>query len=469
MSGLMKARVRTAVAALVFIAATGSPGAAASQQVRPADHVVLISVDALRPEFYRDGSWPAPMMQRMATEGTQAVKVRGVTPTVTYPSHTTLVTGALPARHGIPRNRPFEPEGATGLWYMESDSIRVPALWDAVRAAGGTSAGVSWPVSAGAAIDYNIPEFWSISGREGDVTGPAAQTLALRQRVLPDGLLEEIERESMGAFPDFYWGSNRSREDAVGVMVGHLLERYRPTLLVVHLNQMDYHQHEHGREHVEVRIALGAVDRAIARMVEAAGRAGILERTTFIVTGDHGFVNVDTELALNVWLAEAGLLEAGDGWGDWRAGFLGDGGSAFLRLRDPGDRDALERVREILEAQPPGVRELFRVAERDELDRLGADPDAALALAAAPGVYLSGASQGPALRARSGGAHGYFPDVDDVHTGFLAWGAGVAEGREVPLMHLTDVAPIVAALLNLDFQAPDGVLRPGVLAREPQR
>ncbi|MBW3534145.1 MAG: alkaline phosphatase family protein [Gemmatimonadetes bacterium] len=231
----MRGRFRGAslAALLLAIAAPAAPPAASAQAARPADHVVLVSVDGLRPGFYLEERWPAPMMQRMAREGAHARKVRGVTPTVTYPSHTTLVTGALPARHGIPHNRPFEPGGPTGLWYMESDSVRVPALWDAVRASGGTSAGISWPVSAGAAIDYNIPEFWSVSGREGDLTGPAAHAAALRSRTTPPGLLEEIEDAALGAFPAFYWGSNRSREDAVGAMAGHLLERHRPTLGVV--------------------------------------------------------------------------------------------------------------------------------------------------------------------------------------------------------------------------------------------
>lgn len=451
--------------ALLTAVLAALPSPAAAQEPRPADHVVLISVDGLRPEFYLEERWPAPMMQLMAREGAHAEKVRGVTPTVTYPSHTTLVTGALPARHGILHNRPFQPGGPTGLWYMEHDSVRVPALWDAVRAAGGTSAGISWPVSAGAAIDYNIPEFWSVSGQEGELTGTDAHAAALRSRVTPAGLLEEIERESLGPFPAFYWGRNRSREDAVGVMAGHLIERYRPNLLVVHLNQTDYHQHEFGREHPQVRLAVGGVDRAIARMVEAARRAGTLDRTAFVVTGDHGFVDVDTRLAPNVWLVEAGLLEDRPDRGRWRAAFHPGGGSAFLRLRDPGDRAAVEEVRRLLANLPPGLRSLFRVVERDELDALGADPASPLALAAAPGVYLEGDTGGPALSPGSGGAHGYFPDLDDIHTGFVAWGAGVAPGRVVPLMGLVDVAPVVAALLGLDFEAPDGVLRPGILQR----
>lgn len=451
-------------AGLLAMAGLMAPDSAAAQQTRPADHVILISVDGLRPEFYRDERWPAPQMQIMASQGVHALAVRGVTPTVTYPSHTTMVTGALPARHGVLHNRPFEPGGASGVWYMEHTDIQVPTLWDAVGAAGGTSAGISWPVSAGADIDWNIPEFWSVSGQEGDLFGPAAQTFALRSRVTPAGLLEEIEAESLGPFPDFYWGRNLSREDVAGTMAGHIIENYRPNLLVIHLNQTDYLQHAHGRDHPEVRLAVAAVDGAINRMVESARRAGILDRTAFVVTGDHGFITVDTRVSPNVWLVQAGLHENRQDRGNWRAAFHPGGGSAFLRLRDPDDHEAVDLVRQILADLPPETRALFRVVERDELDAIGADPEAPLALAAAPGVNMGTETGGPDVFPGSGGTHGYFPALPQVHTGFVAWGAGVGTHGVVERMNLTDVAPVVAALLGLDFTAPDGELPDGILA-----
>ena len=430
---------------------------------RPADYVVLISVDGLRPEFYLEERWPAPMMQLMAAEGVRASRVRGVTPTVTYPSHTTIVTGALPARHGIFHNRPFEPDGQTGQWYMDHDSVRVPALWDAVRAAGGTSAAISWPVTHRADIDWNIPEYWSRTGTEGELTGAAANEAALRGAVTPPGLVDEIEAAALGRFPRFYWGQNLSREDAVGAMAGYLIETHRPNLLVVHLNQTDYYQHENGREGATVRLSVAAVDRAIGRMVDAARRAGTLERTAFIVTGDHGFVDTHTRVSPNVWLVEAGLLEDRPDRGEWRAAFHPGGGSAFLRLRDSSDHDAVDRVRAALLALPTEVRSLFRIVESAELRERGADPASPLALAAAPGVYLDGATAGEAIGERSGGAHGYFPDLEEVHTGFVAWGAGVDTPRTIDGMILTDVAPVVAALLGIDFHAPDGSMSDDVV------
>src|SRR5947208_16881468 len=129
-----------------------------------ADHVVLVSVDALRPDFYLDPRWPMPTLQQLAAEGAYARAVQSVFPALTYPAHTTIVTGALPARHGVGHNRPFEAGGQTGRWLWEASHIRCLTLWDAVRRAGGSCAAVSWPVTVGAAIDWNVPDVWPLDG-----------------------------------------------------------------------------------------------------------------------------------------------------------------------------------------------------------------------------------------------------------------------------------------------------------------
>src|SRR5262245_51125043 len=81
-------------------------------------HVVMISIDGLRPALLRDGRLAAPTLTRLAASGVYAAGVIGVFPTVTYPSHTTLITGVPPAEHGIYNNHPFDPEdGAESAWY----------------------------------------------------------------------------------------------------------------------------------------------------------------------------------------------------------------------------------------------------------------------------------------------------------------------------------------------------------------
>lgn len=416
---------------------------------------MIVSIDGLRPEFYLDGRWPAPTLQMMAREGAHAQLVRPGFPSVTFPSHTTILTGALPARHGVYYNAPFEPAGQTGRWYWEASSIRVPTLWHAVRAAGLKSGSVKWPVSLGAPIDYDLPDVWSL-----DPDVPAVE--AIRRHAQPAGFMEEVERNATGKLH----GSNFTSGHLASVIrsgqiASYLLETYRPALITLHLISTDTFQHQDGRESERVRRAVAASDRAIADVLETAERLKILERTAFIVTGDHGFSDVHSRLAPNVWLTAAGLRRETADRGNWQATFYG----GFLHLRDQNDTTTAARVREIIASRPDAERRLFRVVEREELDRIGADPRVPFALTTIPGVSMSDAATGAAVAAAQGGTHGFYPDFPEIHTGFIGWGAGFRKGAVVPVMGLEDVAPLVAALLGLRFEAPDGILLPGVLQR----
>ncbi len=433
-------------------------GAVVPAQKRAADHVVLVSIDGLRPEFYLDSDWPAPMIQYMAREGARAKAVKGVFPTVTYPSHTTIVTGALPARHGVYYNTPFEPAGQTGRWYWEFSNIQTPTLWDAVRAAGLESAAVTWPATLDAPVTRLLPEIWSL-----DPQDPPLE--AMRLATFPSSLWEELEREATGRLSQRNFDTDYlNRDDTAGRAAAYLLEEHRPALLAVHLLSADHFQHAQGRSGEMVDRAVATVDRAVAMIHEAAQRAGILDRTAFVITGDHGFIDVHTQLAPNLWLVDAGLMEARWDRGDWRATFHSAGGSAFLHLRSPDDQEAVQRVRELLGRLPSRYRRLFRMVEGADLSARGADPRVALALDAVPGISFTAGTDTTLLSAaRNRGTHGYYPDQADIHTGFIGFGSGLRKGAVAPMIGLEDIAPLIARLLDLPFDPPDGDVPTGLL------
>ncbi|WP_192347998.1 alkaline phosphatase family protein [Algoriphagus sp. Y33] len=428
---------------------------ATAQTSKPAEHVVLISIDGFRPDFYLEEKWPAPNLKTMAEEGARSLGVTGVFPSVTYPSHTTVITGHTPGKHGIYYNAPFEPEGQTGRWYWEYELIQVPTLWDAVRKDGMSSASFLWPVSVNAPIDYNIPEYWSLEGY--------GRIEPMREMETPKGLMAEMERNVLGKLNEkTFNGDYLNREDRIGDMAGYVLETYKPNLITLHLIATDHFQHSEGRDGPMVYKSIAATDRAIGKILEAAERAGILDKTTFIVTGDHGFVNIHSSLSPNIWLVNAGLMEAKDDRGEWKAAFHTSGASAFLHLKNKDDQETVAKVHQLLADLPENIKRLFRVVDREGLDKIGADPNAVLALAPIQGISFSGATSGDVLKAAKGGTHGYFPDFDEIETGFIAWGAGIRENVEIQEMGLVDVAAVVKYLLNLSIELPESTLYPGI-------
>ncbi|AWW33249.1 alkaline phosphatase family protein [Echinicola strongylocentroti] len=429
-----------------------------AQHTALSEHVVLISIDGFRPEFYLEKEWPSPNLQAMAKEGVRSLGVTGVFPSVTYPSHTSIITGYPPAVHGIYYNAPFEPDGQTGKWYWESELIQAPTLWHAVRENGMKSASFLWPVSVNAPIDYNIPEYWSLEGY--------GRIEPMREMENPKGLMAEMELNVLGKLNEkTFNGDYLNREDRIGDMAGYVLETYRPNLITVHLIAADHFQHSEGREGPMVYKSIGAIDRAIGKIMEAADRAGLTEKTTYIITGDHGFVNTHSAISPNIWLVEAGLMENQKDRGDWKAAFHTSGASAFLHLKDQDDHESLEKVKEILKNLPASTKKLFRVVDRKELDTVGADPNAVLALAPIQGISFSSATQGPIIKPAVGGTHGYFPDFDEIETGFIAWGAGIEGNVEIQEMKLVDIAALVNQLLDLSMELPESTYYPGMIKK----
>src|SRR6478672_5290400 len=82
-----------------------SAARAADTPLKPSDRiVVMISVDGLAADYMDDPKAEMPTIRALATEGARASSMKAVTPTVTWPNHTTLVTGVMPARHGVVGN-----------------------------------------------------------------------------------------------------------------------------------------------------------------------------------------------------------------------------------------------------------------------------------------------------------------------------------------------------------------------------
>src|SRR6476620_10311096 len=70
--------------------------------------VVLISVDGLAHYYFDDPKAEMPTIRQLAAEGARAEKMKCSMPTVTWPNHTTLVTGVHPAKHGVIGNNYFD-------------------------------------------------------------------------------------------------------------------------------------------------------------------------------------------------------------------------------------------------------------------------------------------------------------------------------------------------------------------------
>jgi predicted AlkP superfamily pyrophosphatase or phosphodiesterase len=432
-------------------------------------HVVMISIDGMMPASYLEAEargLKLPNLRRLMTEGAYAHGVVGVLPTVTFPSHTTLISGVPPRLHGILSNHLFDPEGAANdAWYWYARDVRVPTLVSAARSRGLTTAAVFWPVSVGLGADFNVPEF----SRTGSLH--PTDTKLLDALSTPPGLLSTLERFRGRPLP-YPLKDDERTEAAI-----YLWKTQRPHLLLLHIAEVDSAEHEFGPWSPEAKAALEKSDALLGQVRAAIEESGLADRTLLAVVSDHGFVAVQRELRPNVLLRQAGLVEVDEKGKvkSWRAWFHSDGGTTALHLRDGGDTAAVERVKEIFR---PLVNDpasgLQEVLESYRIAALGGAAEVALVLDARDGFTFSNTATGEwSAPTTLKGNHGYAPDRPAVYASLLIAAPGLYLKGDLGMIQMTSIAPTLAAWLGLQLAPEAGPPLPLALraakAVEPAR
>jgi predicted AlkP superfamily pyrophosphatase or phosphodiesterase len=432
--------------------ANANQPAAQSSATLAIRHVIIISIDGMKPQTYTEPDahdLKVPTLREIVRDGASSDGVQPVMPSVTYPSHTTMVTGVNPGTHGIVTNPAWDPlsQNYGGYRWYEED-IRVPTLWQLARARGLHTALIHWPVTVGAQADIIVPEIWRAN---------IPEDLKLLRALSTPGVLETVAKE----FSDFTAGITPPvQSDAAFTDIAcYALETLKPNLLLLHIAMVDHEEHEHGPFSTEANAAVEIADAQVARVIASAKKAGIWDSTVLLVVSDHGFAPITQEFRPGVLLHDRGLitLDARNRITAWKASLISDGGSAYIYLHDPNDDDTRRALLDVFTplagASGSGVR---RVVGHEEIVAMGGDPAALLALEAADGFTISGEYTGKLIAPSArGGTHGYFPDRSEMRSSLLIYGPAIGAGK-IENARLIDIAPTVAHWLNLDLPNAQG-------------
>jgi predicted AlkP superfamily pyrophosphatase or phosphodiesterase len=418
-----------------------------SQPKPPA--VILLSIDGLKPDYVTEADphgLKIPNLRRLMKEGAAASGVKGVTPTVTYPSHTTMITGVAPRVHGILNNSPFDPfqKNQSG-WYWYAEDIQVATLWEIAGRAGLVTANIDWPVSVGAEVKYNIPQIW-----RAEVT----QDHKLLRALATKGLLDEAEKDC-GVYPAGY---QYDLPDDVkrAKFIAWMIEKKRPQFMTAYFSSLDEAQHHTGPYTKTTFETLEGLDALIGQVRAAAARV-YQNQFVLCVVSDHGHIAADKETHLNAALQQASLLAVDDKQQlkSWRAYAWSGGCSAGIVLKDETAREPVRALLQKLAANPASGIE--RIVEGDALKQLGGFPDAAFVVGLKPGFSVGGSLTGEIFRGRkSGGTHGYLPEYRDIEAVFFIAGAGIPANRPLGQIDMRDIAPTLAARLRLKLDKAEG-------------
>jgi predicted AlkP superfamily pyrophosphatase or phosphodiesterase len=418
--------------------------------------VLMISVDGMRPDYVTQADehgLKLPTLRSFMRRGAYAEGVTGVFPTITYPSHTTIVTGVWPAEHGIVNNQRFDPQhDMGGAWFWYEDQIKVPTLWSVAHGAGLSTASVGWPVTADAKdIDFLIPEYWRSSVAE--PTNPDDRLL-INALSRPVGELERIAGRM--ATPYMEGNDTSAHGDEIKTLYAlDILKQHKPKFMTIHLSSLDEEQHLHGPFSVEANEDLEQLDGMIARLADQE-RAND-PRAVVVVVSDHGFADVDQQLNLGAAFVEAGLMTPSAGGSaspvQWKAQPWGLGCMFAVMLRDPDDDVAKQKVHSVLVKlaadHANGIEDVFDAAQVADL---GGVPEASFVVTLrkgyAPGANLSG----PLVTAIPGhrGTHGYNPQTTpEMRASFFIEGPSITAAKDLGIVDMRGIAPTIAKMLGL--------------------
>lgn len=415
--------------------------------------VLMISIDGLRPADVLEAEQRGlklPTLRALTAEGAYATDVVNVLPTVTYPNHTTLITGVRPAVHGIAGNVAFDPlqKNAQG-WYWYASDIKVPTLWDVVHARGGVVASVGWPVSVGAhSIDDNIPEYWRTH---------TPDDVKLIRALATTGLPEALESASatpLAALAD----TTPDADEAKSRFAIALYELKRPRFFTLHLSSLDEVQHLFGPDTPQAHEALERIDADIARILGAARK--VEPDLIVVVVSDHGFAPLAHEVNLYRPFIDAGLITLNTDTGKpsaWEAEPWG-GASAAVVLARPDDVALKARVKALLDALAADPKlGINKVINRDEVQRRGAAREASFYVDFTIGYEMGQDFNAPAVGpSHQRGMHGYFPDHPEMHSTFIIAGPGLTKRGSLGQIDMRDIAPTVAEALKVDLPSAEG-------------
>lgn len=420
------------------------------KKIEAKDHyVVMISIDGMSADYYikadRNGS-KIPNMRRLLREGAYAEGSETIYPSLTYPAHTTMITGVKPAKHGIYSNRLWQPPVTrSSEWHWYAKDIKVPTLWSEAHKAGLTTAAVAWPVTVGAEIDYLIPEIWE---------GSYATSFRTSFRNASPGLIAKLF-DQVPENETIFTDDLRTRATI------EIIKKFHPNLTLLHLSDLDYQEHRSGPFSKDALEQLEQADAHIGQVIQAIKDAGIAEKTTLLVVSDHGFLPIEkiyypTSLLIKngyITLNKDGSLK------DWQALPYGDGGSTAIMMKDANDRILEYKLVELFEkASQKANSPIAKVFKREELTKMGTNPDATLMLEAAQGYEINSDISKDQFAASGDfkGSHGYIPSRPELYASFIIYGRGVLAGAHDPYTQNIHVAPTIAALLGFTLPEVDG-------------
>lgn len=421
-----------------------------------AKHLVVVSFDAMVFEdldYLKD----MPCFGKIYNEGARVNRIKTIYPSLTYPSHVSILSGTRAGKHGVVNNEPSIVGNLKCPWYWFHDAVKVEDLHDAAKKAGLTTASVFWPVSgAHKNIDYLVAEYWA-QGKDDTLEA------AYKRAGTSDALFEDVIRPLIPQLDS--WESPVTDEGKIAIAC-EMIKRYKPNLLTLHLGQVDYYRHRFGVYNDKVKEGVLRSEFFIQMLFDACKDANIFDDTCFCIVSDHGQINYNRKMNLNVLFKEQGFIKT-DSEGnilDWTVWGKSANFCAQIYLSEPQNEQLKKEVYDFLmKTCEDGTKGIGKVYTADEAkNEFGLYGDFSFVIESDESTLFNSNWLGDLFTQVPISEFGYFkashghdPSVGPQPI-FLAYGTEIKPGVIIPNGSIIDEAPTFAKILGLKLIEAEG-------------
>ena len=300
----------------------------------PRHQLIIWSIDGLASAYFTDPekkiqrypAWKNALSQLELKSGIQSTL-----PSVTFPAHTSIVTGKFPAEHLITGNHwidPFGQNGAAWTWFFED--IGVKTLQQYARDRHLKTANILWPVTLGSKFTYSFPQFNRAKGSD--------ETKLMRV-LAGASLYDEVYRNVGVKITDY-------TPDAARVSTAlYLKQKYAVDLTLLYTTDLDTIEHQYGAFSSEAYGQLEKIGDQLTRVIDTLRRENLKPNasttTALLIVSDHGFMPFEKQCFPNAILRQMGYIDAQNL--TWQFLFETSGGAARLvRHASAGTFDATQ-------------------------------------------------------------------------------------------------------------------------------
>lgn len=386
--------------------------------------VVLVSLDAMFDQDWAhyQGRWLGDWFKQAAI----CTQVKTVFPALTYPAHTTMITGCDPAFHSIGQNQPFQPEKDPEMraWYWEESQVKQETLFQAVKRQGGRCASMLWPVTGkSSAICWNFPEVLALPGEN--------QTIKMLQYGTAPWILHMELKHGRKRISTH----EPHLSDYAITLACDVIKTHQPELTAIHLVDVDDMRHHHGVNSPEALAGMDRMEGRVHSLWETMQRTPCMKDALLVLVSDHGQADVNQTVELEPAMRAAGLSVQ----------VQSNGMSAYLFTEKP------QQTQAWLDAHGKKMG-ISKVYNREKLEEFGCIQQVPLAVEAAPGVvFVDGLPQAKREKA----THGFGPG-HPAENCLLAVGGNGIKPCQLPPMPMQDVAPTLAGLMGIALPSAMG-------------